>query len=361
MKRYDRIIFLLSLLLSLIGLPVIHTASWKWASITLNNPSYFSKHQLIYLPLSIGIALFVSIIPINFWKKFSFPLLILGFIGLILVFIPPFGKVSRNVARWIEIGPIQIQPIEIMRFTWIVFLAQFLSLNKDKKLENIRLTWIMIFLFFISFLLYLQPNVSMIILFSLSTFIILFISNMNYKQTAILALILILFIGISVLTGDYRKQRIVMSGSFFPPFSTYQQNQALNAIRDGGLLGKGWGRGNLKLYIPEAYNDFLLPVIFEEGGLVAGTFIIFIYVLLILTIFYLSLNISKKDLFSGLLSMGILVFWSIEIMLNILMNIGFLPVMGLPLPFLSFGGSALIVNWAQVGLLMRLGSIGDRK
>jgi cell division protein FtsW len=152
-----------------------------------------------------------------------------------------------------------------------------------------------------------------------------------------------------------------MSGSFFPPFSTYQQNQALNAIRDGGLLGKGWGRGNLKLYIPEAYNDFLLPVIFEEGGLVAGTFIIFIYVLLILTIFYLSLNISKKDLFSGLLSMGILIFWSIEIMLNILMNIGFLPVMGLPLPFLSFGGSALIVNWAQVGLLMRLGSIGDRK
>lgn len=361
MKKYDKIVFLLALILSLISLPVIHTASWKWASLALNNPSYFFKHQLIYLPLGIGISFFISLFSLEFWKRSSLLLLIGSFVLLILVFVPPFGKISRNVARWIEIGPIQIQPVEVLRFSWIIFLSSFISTNNEKnKIEKIRLFWIIIFLLLICILLYLQPNMSMVILFFISTFIILFVSKISFKQALIILLVLLPFITVGILTGEYRKERIAISKDF-PIFKTYQQEQALKAIRDGGLFGKGWGRGILKFYIPEAYNDFLLPVIIEEGGILAGTIIILLYVMLMFSVFRLSLDVYKYDLFSSLLSIGILVFWCSEITLNILMNLGFLPVMGLPLPFLSFGGSALIVNWAQVGLLMKIAIIGDKR
>ncbi|HOP95389.1 MAG: FtsW/RodA/SpoVE family cell cycle protein [Dictyoglomaceae bacterium] len=361
MKRFDRIIFILALLLSLVGLPVIYTASWKWASVSLNNPSYFLKHQLTYLPLAIAGAFLVAFFPINFWKKNAVILLILSMILLVLVFIPPFGRRSRDVARWIEIGPIQIQPVEVVRFTWIIFLASFLSANREKKrIENIRFMWILLFLGCISLILYFQPNISMIILFSLATLVILFIANIDLKQFFLVLILLMSFITLSTLSSEYRKERFIFS-SGFPFFTTYQQTQALKAIKEGGLLGKGWGRGALKFSIPEAYNDFLFPVILEEGGIIAGIFVLFIYVMLLLSVFYLFIFISKKDIFCGMLTIGILVFWSIEIMLNILMNIGFMPVMGLPLPFLSFGGSALVVNWAQVGLLMKIGTLGDKK
>jgi len=361
MKRFDRIIFIFALLLSLVGLPVIYTASWKWAGFSLNNSSYFFKHQLTYLPLAIAGAFLIAFFPINFWKKNAVILLILSIILLVLVFIPPFGKVSRNVARWIEIGPIQIQPVEVVRFTWTIFLASFLSANKEKKkIENIRLIWILLFLGCISLVLYFQPNISMIILFSLSTLVILFIANIDFKQFFLVLILLISLISLSTFSGEYRKERLVFS-SGFPIFKTYQQSQALRAIKEGGFLGKGWGRGALKFAIPEAYNDFLFPVVLEEGGIMAGISIIFLYVMLLLSVFRLFILISKKDIFCGMLTICILVFWSMEIMLNILMNIGFMPVMGLPLPFLSFGGSALMVNWAQVGLLMKIGTLGDKK
>lgn len=361
MRKHDRIIFLLALTLSLISLPVIHTASWKWASLALNNPSYFFKHQLIYLPLGIGISFLISLFSLDFWRKNSFLFLILSFILLIFVFIPPFGKVSRNVARWVELGPVQIQPVEVLRFSWIIFLASFLSTNNEKdKVETVRLFWIIIFLLLISILLFLQPNMSMVILFFISTFVMLFISKINFKQALIILLIFLTSIIIGVYTGEYRKERIIFSKSI-PMFKTYQQEQALKAIREGGFLGKGWGRGVLKYYIPEAYNDFLLPVIIEEGGIFAGTVVLFLYIMLMFSIFRLSLDIYKYDLFGCLLSIGILVFWSSEIILNILMNLGFLPVMGLPLPFLSFGGSALIINWAQIGLLMKIAVLGDKR
>ncbi|MFN3699536.1 MAG: FtsW/RodA/SpoVE family cell cycle protein [Dictyoglomus sp.] len=190
MKRYDRIIFILAFIISLISLPVIHTASWKWADLALNNPSYFFKHQMIYLPLGVGLAFLVSLFPLTFWRKTSIFLLLSSFILLLLVFVPPFGKVSRNVARWIEIGPVQIQPVEVLRFSWTIFLANFLSANiESNKIENIRLFWIIFFLLIFSIVLYLQPNMSMVILFFISTFIILFISKMSFKQTLLLLFI----------------------------------------------------------------------------------------------------------------------------------------------------------------------------
>ncbi|MGC9002897.1 MAG: FtsW/RodA/SpoVE family cell cycle protein [Dictyoglomus sp.] len=361
MKKYDKLIFILALILSLLSLPIIHTASWRWASLTLNNSSYFFQHQLIYLPLAIGISFIVSAFSLDFWRKNSLLLLLISLFLLILVFIPPFGKVSRNVARWIEIGPIQIQPVEVLRFSWIIFLASFLSSNSEKKrIDGARFLWIILFLLLISIVLYFQPNMSMIVLFFLSTFVILFVSKMNFKQALVMLLIISLVFSFGILTGEYRKERLV-SNKGIPFFKTFQQEQALKAIKDGGIFGKGWGRGVLKFYIPEAYNDFLLPVIYEEGGLMAGTVILMLYFFLMLTLFNLSIKASKTDVFSGLLSMGVLVYWCVEIILNILMNLGFLPVMGLPLPFLSFGGSSMMVNWAQVGLLMKIAILGDKK
>lgn len=355
MKR-GRNIFIISLILSVFGLIAIFTASWQWANFYLKNPYYFLEHQFIYLFLGMALAFLIYLFSLDFLRKISLIILIFAIILLYSVFIKDIGKPIRGVNRWIDFGIIQFQPAPFLRFSWILFLASFLS-KKRKDLSNLHIIWILIFLSIFGIAFYYQPNMSMLILFSLSTFTILFFSNFNLKKLTPIFLLAFLLIFLLIKTADYREERIKsfsLERNNFPLFSTYQQLQAMRIIRDGGIIGKGWGRDFYKLFLPESYNDFIFPVILGEGGWIAGFILISLYSLLMYNIFLLA--IEEKNLFNYLLLAGIISFWCWQILLNIFMSLGFLPVMGLPLPFISFGGSSLISNWMKIGLILKISS-----
>jgi len=353
--RVDKNIFIISLILSLFGLIAILTASWRWAELYLGNRYYFIQHQLIYLLLGIAIAFFVYIPSLEFWKRGALLFFILSLISLYAVFIKGIGEEARGVSRWINLGIIQFQPSEFVKIFWVIFLASFLSKAKN-NIEFDYIKWIFIFLALIGIALALQPNFSMLFLFILTTFSVLFLANYDAKK---LFLIFVLFVSIAFIfakSKTYVHNRLSNgSGITFPLFSTYQQSYALNLIKDSGLFGKGWGRDQYKIYLPESHNDFIFPVILSEGGWIAGFLIVFSYFYLIYSIFILAKE--EKDLFNYLLLCGILSLWSWQILLNISMTLGFLPVMGLPLPFISFGGSSLISNWILVGILLKISSL----
>lgn len=356
MKR-GRNIFIISLILSILGLIAIFTASWQWAYLYLNNSYYFLEHQLIYLFLGIAICFLIYLFSLDFLKKCSLFVLIFSIILLYCVFINDIGRNIRGVRRWIDLGIIQFQPVSFLKLSWVIFLASFLS-KKRKELSNLHIIWILVFLGIIGIALYYQPNMSMLILFSLSTFTILFFSNFSFKRLVPIFLLVFLVIFFLARTADYREERI-KSFSFrennFPIFSTYQQLQAMKMIRDGGIMGKGWGRDFYKFFLPESYNDFIFPVILGEGGWIAGFVLTSLYFLLIYNIFLLA--VEEKDIFNYLLLTGILSFLCWQILLNIFMSLGFLPVMGLPLPFISFGGSSLISNWMKIGIILKISSL----
>ncbi|MCX7846073.1 MAG: FtsW/RodA/SpoVE family cell cycle protein [Dictyoglomaceae bacterium] len=352
--RKGRNVFIISLLLSTFGLIAIFTASWQWAYLYLNNPYYFLEHQLIYLFLGIALAFIIYLFSLDFLKKISIVFLILSTILLYSVFIKDIGKPIRGASRWIDLGIIQFQPAPFLRFSWILFLASFLS-RKRRDLSNLHIIWILIFLGVFGIAFYYQPNMSMLILFSLATFTILFFSNFNLKRLIPIFLLALLVIFLLTKTASYREERIKsfsLEENNFPIFSTYQQLHAMRMIRDGGIIGKGWGRDFYKLFLPESYNDFIFPVILGEGGWIAGFILISLYFLLIYNIFLLA--VEEKNIFNYLLLTGILSFWCWQILLNIFMSLGFLPVMGLPLPFISFGGSSLISNWMKIGIILKI-------
>ncbi|MEN2984018.1 MAG: FtsW/RodA/SpoVE family cell cycle protein [Dictyoglomaceae bacterium] len=355
MKR-GRNIFIISLILSIFGLIAIFTASWQWAYFYLNNTYYFLEHQFIYLFLGIALSFLISLFSLDFLRKTSLFLLIFCIILTYLVFVKDIGKNIRGVNRWIDLGIIQFQPAPFLAFSWILFLASFLS-KKRKDLSNLHIVWILIFLSIFGIAFYYQPNMSMLILFSLATFTVLFFSNFDLKKLIPIFLLAFLVIFFLTKTANYREERIKsfsMEGKNFPLFSTYQQLQAIRIIRDGGIIGKGWGRNFYKFFLPEAYNDFIFPVILGEGGWIAGFILIALYSLLVYNVFLFAME--EKNIFNYLLLTGIISFWCWQILLNIFMSLGFLPVMGLPLPFVSFGGSSLISNWMKVGLILKISS-----
>jgi|YelNatPaOPRAMG01_1025707.scaffolds.fasta_scaffold00025_102 cell division protein FtsW len=350
--RKSKIIFLVSLILSLCGLLAIYTASWYWGKIYLNNPYYFIQHQLIYLILSIAVSFIIYLLSLETWKKISLFLLIISIFLLYSVFINGIGREIRGVRRWIDFGIVQFQPIEIVRFSLIIFLASFLS-KKKKDLSFYHLMWILFFLSLIGVALYFQPNMSMFILIILSTFTILFLSNFDLKKLIPIFFIVLILTSFLIKSASYREERLKnfsIENSIL--FSSYQQLQAINVIKEGGIFGKGWGRDLRKIYLPESYNDFIFPVILGEGGWIAGFFLTLLYIILIYNCFLLAIN--EKNIFNYLLISGIISFWCWQILINIFMSLGFLPVMGLPLPFISFGGSSLITNWLNVGLILKI-------
>lgn len=356
MKR-GRNIFIISLVLSLFGLLAIFTASWRWAELYLKNPYHFLEHQFIYLIFGIAMAFIVYLFSLDFLKKISIVFLIISIVLLYAVFIKDFGREVRGVNRWIELGVVQFQPVELVKFVWVLFLSAFLS-KRRRDLDITHILWILFFLTIIGIALYFQPNISMLVLFTLNTFTILFFSNFDIKKLIPIFLAIFLVIFFLVRLADYREERLKsfsIKGDNITLFSTYQQIQAIRTIEEGGIFGKGWGRGVSKLYLPESHNDFIFPVILGEGGWIAGFFLIFTYFLLIYQIFLLALE--EKNIFNYLLLTGILSFWCWQILINILMTLGFLPVMGLPLPFVSSGGSSLLVNWMYVGIILKISSL----
>jgi len=353
-------------ILTVFGLIMLSSASSDLGKMEFNDTYYYLKHQMLY-GLSFGIIgfLFASFINYRFWKKIAVLLLLVSLFLLVLVF-TSLGSPVGNVHRWLNIGPLSFQPAEFLKFTFIIYLAAWLSSKKSKGLGRQKsvLAGYLPFLIvsgLVAFLIIKQPSTGTMAIIMVAGLLVYFASGARLSfvfGTIILALLgLLLIISVSGNSNDYRLIRIqTYLKTFLEPEAVnyqnqgYQINQALMSIGSGGLFGVGFGQSIIKFRsLPEPLNDSIFAVIAQELGFVGTVFLIGIFILL----FVRGLNIAKNspDQFAKLTVVGFTSIIAIQAFMNVAAISGVIPLTGVPLPFIGYGGTALAVFLTMAGVV----------
>ncbi len=360
MKKIDKILLLSVIILSLFGLLMIYSSSNIWAQYKFNDPYKYLKSQSIFLILGYFIIYIFSKIDYPIYKKYSNTILIICLSLLILVLIPGIGSVRNGSRSWFGIGSFGIQPSEFAKLGLIIFTSKYLSNNKIKNIKTSVLP-ILTIVILIFGLIMLQPDFGTGVILVITIVALLFISGVNMSFFVKIGLVGLIGIVILVIIAPYRLQRIT---SFLNPWndplgSGFQIIQSLYAIGPGGLLGMGLGNSIQKhFYLPEPQTDFIFSIISEELGF-AGVLIIS---LLFITIIYRGITISLKqeDKFAKYLAFGISFSFAFQTILNLMVVVGLIPVTGVTLPFLSYGGSSLLVSMTSIGILINISKYNSK-
>ena len=346
-KKVELTLLISVILISIFGILMIYSASSVWALYKFNDSYKFLKNQCLFFVIGLILLYFVSKVDYKKYYKYSNKVLLISLILLILVLIPGIGTIRNGSRSWFGIGSFGIQPSEFAKLGLIIYVS--------KNIQNKSYIKILLITLFIFGLIMLQPDFGTGIIIVMSIIGIMFISGLNIKifiRFGILGLIGIISL---VLIAPYRLKRIL---SFLNPWSDplgsgFQIIQSLYSIGPGGLFGLGFGNSIQKhFYLPEPQTDFIFSIISEEFGI----FGIIIVSVLFVTIFYSSLKISIKcdDLFGKYLSFGITFGLIFQTILNLSVVVGLVPVTGVTLPFLSYGGSSLLITMISVGIILNI-------
>ena len=349
----------LSIILFL-GLILLTSASQVIGFDKYNDPYWYLKHQVFFGALP-GLLFFIvaSNIPYRFWKKIALPLYAISIILLILVFVPPIGLAYGGAHRWLDLKFFSIQPAEIAKITTIIFFSAWFA-QKKKQLNSFYYT----FLPFIALngiivcLIALQPDIGTLSVILLTTLSIYFLAGIKIFHIASLALVMGIVFVLLIFAAPYRLERIA---TYFNKNSdiqgaSYQLNQSLIAIGSGGIWGLGLGQSKQKYqYLPEVIGDSIFAVIGEELGFILTSSFVALYLFLIFTGYRIAAQC--KDNFGKFLATGISAWIGYQAFINMSAMVGILPLTGLPLPFISYGSSALITIMTAVGILNNIGKI----
>lgn len=350
--KFDWILVCVIALLLLVGLLALYSLSASGGT------DYFLK-QSIFAGLGLVVMLFVASLDYRHIQKYSTTLYFLT--AAVLLGVLFFGTTVRGTAGWLSFGIFQVQPVEIAKVTLIIFLASFISKKKSELGEWTRVIASLILSTILIFLVLRQPDLGSSLVLSAIWVGMIVASGLRAKHFLVLALLgSLLAAGSWFLLADYQKARIntFLDPESDPQGSGYNVIQAIVAVGSGGISGKGLGYGSQSQlsFLPEKHTDFIFAVIAEELGLAGAVFVIALYGLLLYRI--RSIGIAASDNFGYLLSLGVMIMVFSQVLVNVGMNVGLLPVTGLPAPFLSYGGSSLLSLFASVGLLL---SVYQRK
>lgn len=319
---------------------------------TAGGVDYFFR-QLVFSGLGVSLMLFAAFLDYRHIEKYSTALYFITLVILFVVLL--FGTTVRGTAGWLSFGAFQVQPVEIAKVTLIIFLASFIAKKRSELGEWTRLIASLLLSAALIFLVLRQPDLgSSVVLVAIWGGMIL-ASGLRTKHLIVLSVLGSLILsGSWFLLQDYQKERIntFIHPESDPRGSGYNVLQAIVAVGSGGLTGKGIGHGSQSQlnFLPEKHTDFIFSVIAEELGLVGAFFIIGLYLALLYRIRQIG-NLAS-DNFGYLVSVGVLVMLFVQITINIGMNVGLLPVTGLPAPLLSYGGSSLLSTLFALGLLL---------
>ncbi len=338
------------------GLIMLSSASSVLAYAKFGSSYYYFKHQLIGLGFGMLAFFIFSKIDYHKWKKFAFSFLIFSVVLLLLVFIPGLSAHYGKARSWINVFGFSLQPSEFVKISFLIYLAAWLEARR-KHLDDFYTGTgpFVVVLGFIGFLMILQPDVGTLFIITLTSLIVYFAGG--GKVSHILTIILIGILGLMIMVHfkPYQANRFkCMLDPFFSPDNIcYQVNQSLIAIGSGGFLGRGFGQSRQKfMYLPEVNGDSIFAVIGEEMGWLFSSILVILY----FYIFYRGYLISKNapDIFGRILAIGIVSWIMIQAIINISGMIALMPMTGVPLPFISFGGSAIISALIAVGILTNI-------
>jgi len=360
--NYDTTLLFSVLFLVGIGIVMVYSASSAIALKKYGYDYYFAIKQSAFAVIGIVILVVCRHIPYRFYRKFNYLLLGLAAVSLIAVKFSGLGHQAGGAVRWIRIGSLTVQPSEFARFAMVVFLAYSLS-KKQEKIHEFAVGFMphVIVLGLFAILISLQPDFGSIVILGALTWIMMFAGRVRLLHlVTTMGLLLPLAIGF-LINAEYRVKRLM---SFLDPWQYpaddgYQVIHSLMAFGSGGLTGEGMGKGYQKLfYLPEPHTDFIFSVIGEELGLIGVLAILLLYSLIL----WRGIRIARQshDLFGTLLAFGLTVALGLQACINMGVTLGLLPPKGLTLPFLSYGGTSLLVSMASVGILLNIGEESAR-
>ena len=356
MKKVDHLLLVSVVIISLFGLLMIFSASSIWSEYKFNDPYKFLKMQGIFLVISYIILNLVSKIDYRKYLKKANIILGVCFLLLILVLIPGIGTIRNGSRSWFGIGSFGVQPSEFTKLAMIIFTSKYLMRNEG-ELKNIKkgVFPILLILMFIFLLIMLQPDFGTGVVIVMTIVVLLFVSGVRMNFFVKLASLGLIGIVGLVIMAPYRLQRIL---SFLNPWqdplgSGFQIIQSLYAIGPGGLLGMGFGNSIQKhFYLPEPQTDFIFSIISEEFGFMGVLIVSLLFITIIVRGFKIA--IKTDDKFGKFLAFGITFGLAFQALLNLMVVVGLIPVTGVTLPFLSYGGSSLIITMISVGILLNI-------
>lgn len=355
-KHFDYALFISVLLISTFGIIMIYSASYVWAEYKFQDPFKFVKNQGIFFLLGIFFMIMISKIPFSFFKKHCKKFFLFCIVLLIAVLIPGIGTVRNGSRSWFGIGSFGIQPSEFTKLAMILFAANYLT-KHEKEMKKFKkgILPILGLTLFIFFLIMLQPDFGTGVILVMAIMGMLFVGGVPISFFLKLGAIGVIAIVGLILAAPYRLTRIL---SFLNPWkdplgSGFQIIQSLYAIGPGGLFGYGFLNSRQKhFYLPEPQTDFIFSIISEEFGFMGILIVASLFLLIIYRGFTIARNSS--ELFPKYVAFGITFQIAFQAILNLMVVVGLIPVTGVTLPFLSYGGSSLLITLCGIGILLNI-------
>jgi cell division protein FtsW len=355
---YDLGLLFPVLLLVGMGIVMVYSASSALALEKFGSDYFFLKRQALFSLVGILVLVGFSYIPFRLYRVLTYPALLAGIAMLIAVVFTGWGVTAGGSARWLQIGSLRFQPAELARMALVVYLAYSMS-KKDELLRDFYVGFLPHLLVLGMFILLLmaQPDFGSVVIFAVLTWIMLFVGGCRLSHLVGVILLLTPMIWLFMTQAEYRVRRLM---SFLHPWehssdAGYQIVHSFMAFGTGGITGAGIGKGYQKLfYLPEPHTDFIFSVIGEELGLIGVMIVIILYGIMLMR----GIRIARhaQDPFGAFLAMGITVAIGLQVCINMGVTLGLLPTKGLTLPFLSYGGTSLLINMAAVGIMMNIGA-----
>jgi cell division protein FtsW len=354
-------LFITTVILICIGVVMIYSASSIYAWEKYQDSLFFLKRHISFVALGILLTFLVMSVDYRKFRRFAKPVLILSLLLLVLVLIPGIGREISGARRWFRLKFISFQPSELAILAIIIYLADFIH----RKGDMIRTLWRgfvpqMLVLGLTVLLILMQPDLGTALAIVIVVFIILFVAGVrpSYLLSLILASLPLLYI--LIFSVPYRRMRITafLNPWLDPKGSGFQMIQSQISLGSGGIFGVGLGHSKQKLfYLPAAHTDFIFSIIGEELGLIGTIVVIVLFIIFIQQ----GLKIIKNapDKFGYFLSLGLVSMISLKAIINIGVSCGIFPTKGLPLPFISYGGSSFIFDMVSVGILMNIARTGE--
>ena len=357
----DQTLILAVVILCSIGLVMVSSATLDYSYEKTGSSFHFITRHSIYMILGLVSASILSRVKLNFFNDYSKYFLIISFALSLIVFLPGLGKEINGATRWLNLGFITLQVTEISRLFLLIWICSYLSRNNIDQAFNKCLLIVV----FLSIILIFQRDLGSIILLLTSFFALALILGLSLKKFFTYLIVVSLAIIPLIILQPYRLARMI---SFLDPWkdpsgSGYQLMQSLLAFGKGGFFGLGLGSSVQKLfYLPESYNDFIFALIAEELGLIFTLFVIIVFYIIFLRIFSLARKSFVNNLnFAGNLSYMIGFLITFQAIIHIMVNIGLFPTKGMGLPFISYGGTNLLVMFMCFGILIRVHIENKRK
>ncbi len=364
MAGFDQALLLAAAALVLLGIVMVYSASVAMPDnpkFSRYAPTHFLSRHLLSVGLATVLALVVVQWPVAFWEKHARLVFVISLILLVIVLIPFIGKVVNLSRRWIPLGIINFQPSELTKLAITLYAASYMVRKMEARENFFRAVWPMaLAVLFVGVLLLRQPDMGAFLVIATTAMAVLFLGGVNARMFFLIAGMALAAFALMIAFDDLRRARIL---AYLDPWDpqyaqgkAYQLTHSLIAFGRGGLLGQGLGSSVEKLhYLPEAHTDFLLAVIGEELGFLGVASVVVGFFWLTRRIVAIGRQAIALDrVFAGLMAQGIGVWFGVQGFINMGVNLGVLPTKGLTLPLMSYGGSAIVMNFVALALVIRV-------